>query len=101
MPECDEPYTPGGDEPGMDDNWRAAWAFVATHPPLRCFEIEVEDEWFERTATLSLLDALIGLQSHRPTLQIRCTSSAGNTTFKTALLEQADIPQPVLPNFLQ
>lgn len=46
--------------------WDAAWAFLATHPPLRFFDFEGNED-----PTLPLLDAVLALNSRRPALQVQ------------------------------
>lgn len=52
-----------------EGHWRAAWDFLATHPPLKCFCIETYE-----SPTLPLVDALIALNNRRPALHVRRTA---------------------------
>lgn len=73
-------------------HWRAAWDFLATHPPLRRFLIEIERE---SPPTWPFVDALVELRNRRPALVVRRTSYTPVSGFHIELLDEPNIP-PVL-----
>ncbi|KAL4428075.1 hypothetical protein ABPG75_002164 [Micractinium tetrahymenae] len=68
--------------------WRSFWAFVSSHPPLRCLGLDSNEH-----ASGELLDALIDLAHARRELQVRRTSRRGGCTFLEELLQREAIPR--------
>ena len=72
-----------------EGRWRAAWDFLATHPPLRCFAIDIQDE--AQFPGMPAIEALMRLHNHRPSLQMH-RPRPGCTSFYTEVMDSPGIP---------
>ncbi|KAL4448515.1 hypothetical protein ABPG75_005734 [Micractinium tetrahymenae] len=73
--------------------WEAFFAFLARHPPLRCFGIESEPLNAHSTCSMRLLDAIIRLARCRPALRLRRKADTGVGCMWDEVSSAADIPE--------
>ena len=70
-----------------EGRWRAAWDFLATHPPLRCFGIDATSP-----PAMPVFDAVIGLKNRRPALPVRRIARSKAASFEVEVLDEDRIP---------
>lgn len=75
----------------VEARWRAAWGFLATHPPLHRVYIDSTSALDE--AALAAVEAL---QRLRPALQVLCLSSEDDPSFEDVAYEEFS-DAPLLP----
>lgn len=78
----------------IDAAWDAFWAFLASHPPLRCFAVDTFTVSGSGAApSVAAVDALVDLQHQRPELQVRrVPRNAGNNSFWNEMFDCDAIP---------
>ena len=59
-------------EAGMRRLWQRFWDWAATHPPLRCLALEVDEEY--QQGLVAQRRELLALAQHRPGLRLRSTA---------------------------
>lgn len=88
-----EPAAGLANQPG-DAGWDAFWAFLAGHPPLRCFAVDPHRaSGSGSTSNTAAVDALFDPRWQRPGLQCRRVGRGGaDDSFYAELLECDGIP---------
>lgn len=85
----------GEEDEDSDAAWDAFWAFLASHPALRCFAVDTFKVSGSGAApSIAAVDALVDLQHQRPELQVRrVPRKFDDNSFFDEIFDCDDIPE--------